>query len=615
MDKRSLSIRSDLVLLLLDWIRPLKSHYSEGYAQLLLGRNSAPYGENDVRLEGYARVLWGLGPLLSQQNTSLPDEIQSEINDWAEKTRTGLINGTDPHHKEYWGEAKDRDHKFVEMAAIANAILMAPDVYWKPLSQKHKCNVFNWLNQINKRDIYGNNWIAFRILVNTLFCRIGLMAWNKEMENDLAVFDSNYEGGGWYHDGIPGKKDYYIPFAMHFYGLLVAKYMNNELPQYCATLKRRAEQFYRDYHYWFDGKGRSVPFGRSLTYRFAHTAAFAAMAFADMDIPIGELRHFVLQNLRFWHSQPIFDNGGILSIGYCYPNLIMSELYNSNGSPYWAFKSFLILALPEEHEFWNCKEVIPTKDKKRKLMWANMIADHTDSEHALLYPAGLYSPNIGNADAKYQKFVYSSAFGFSVSRGTSLCDGAFDSALAISMAGDDYWRTRQKCLQFEVTDSHTRTLYFPIPGVRVESVIVPLSYGHVRIHYISTNYAIDLADSGFAIKKEDGMHFSTKEMIKRTENQVCCHFPWGISGAVSLDMRGEPEIIEAFPNTNLVGSLTLIPTLRCSLNPGEYIFTNYFYGSEKQVNPIVFPQVRATDHGIIIKDNKCKTILSGKKWL
>ena len=43
----------------------------------------------------------------------------------------------------------------------------------------------------------------------------------------------------------------------------------------------------------------------------------------------------------------MFDRDGILTIGYCYPQMYMAERYNAPGSPYWGMKSFLLLALPD----------------------------------------------------------------------------------------------------------------------------------------------------------------------------------------------------------------------------------------------------------------------------
>ena len=51
--------------------------------------------------------------------------------------------------------------------------------------------------------------------------------------------------------------------------------------------------------YWFDTEGRELPYGRSLTYRFAHGAFFSALAFAcDGGLEYGILRHLAVSNLK-----------------------------------------------------------------------------------------------------------------------------------------------------------------------------------------------------------------------------------------------------------------------------------------------------------------------------
>ncbi|MBU5895479.1 DUF2264 domain-containing protein, partial [Vibrio cholerae O1] len=48
-------------------------------------------------------------------------------------------------------------------------------------------------------------------------------------------------------------------------------------------IRESATLFAQDYPYWFDRKGRAVPFGRSLTYRFAQGAFWSALVFADLE--------------------------------------------------------------------------------------------------------------------------------------------------------------------------------------------------------------------------------------------------------------------------------------------------------------------------------------------
>ena len=83
------------------------------------------------------------------------------------------------------------------------------------------------------------------------------------------------------------------------------------------------------------------------------------MAFAGVTaegLGWGEIKGLLLRNLRAWLRLPIFDRDGVLTVGYGYPNLCISEGYNAPGSPYWGLKAFFALALPQEHPFWQAEE-------------------------------------------------------------------------------------------------------------------------------------------------------------------------------------------------------------------------------------------------------------------
>lgn len=85
------------------------------------------------------------------------------------------------------------------------------------------------------------------------------------------------------------------------------------------------------------------------------------------------MRALLLRNISQWMSRPIFDNGGILTIGYGYPNLIISDRYNAPGSPYWALKVFYALALPPEHPFWTVPEEVFDYEPQKMLSEPHMI--------------------------------------------------------------------------------------------------------------------------------------------------------------------------------------------------------------------------------------------------
>ncbi len=152
----------------------------------------------------------------------------------------------------------------------------------------------------------------------------------------------NESGCAMFADSLPGgDKDYYNPFVMVTYGMVYAKFMYQEDPHRCRRFTERALAFGRDYIYWFSQDGSSFAYGRSMTYRFAQAAYFAVCALCGVEaFPLPVLKGILARHLVYWLNQPIFDNAGILTIGYAYPNLQMSESYNAPGSPYWALKAF-----------------------------------------------------------------------------------------------------------------------------------------------------------------------------------------------------------------------------------------------------------------------------------
>ena len=111
-----LETRRDLVVLLLNLATPLLVAQSSSGARICLSGAAAGFDQAAAELEGYARVLWGLAPLLAVE----PDHPQFRLFRlrWVE----GLEAGTDRTHPDYWGEVTDKDQRFVEMGAIVSVV-------------------------------------------------------------------------------------------------------------------------------------------------------------------------------------------------------------------------------------------------------------------------------------------------------------------------------------------------------------------------------------------------------------------------------------------------------------------------------------------------------------
>lgn len=553
---------------------PLAPFYSNGGALLHLGQTGAVYEERTVQMEAFARPLWGLVPLAAGGGESRLWETYIK----------GIRNGTNPQHDEYWGKTGHVDQRFVEMAAVGLALCLCSQMAWDPLSSQEQKNLASWLDQINHYDLPPNNWRFFIVLANLGLKRAGGPYNAEAMEKALELLDTFYIGDGWYADGCTEQRDYYVPFAMHYYGLIYAGLMGEEDPDRSARYKERASRFARDFIYWFAADGSALAFGRSLTYRFAQSAFWGALAFAGVEaLDWGVIKGLALRNMRWWFKQPIFTSDGCLTIGYTYPNLIMAEGYNAPGSPYWAFKAFLPLALEDSHPFWTAEEKeLPALAPLSVQKHAHMVISH-DGGHAMALTSGQYAGfDPAHTPAKYAKFAYSNVFGFSVPKGqTGLAKGAYDSMLAVS-EGDEWYRVRKECVEYAIEDKTVYSLWKPWPDVSIRTWLIPAGAWHIRVHLLDTRRELATAEGAFAIRWEERVLEDAKDRLRLDEKGVAVQYPWGVTGIVNLtgDRKPVPVVCEA--NTNLIHPRTLLPTLEGRLEPGLHWLAAAVLGSPEE---------------------------------
>ncbi|MCE5342044.1 MAG: DUF2264 domain-containing protein, partial [Eubacteriales bacterium] len=325
-----LRTRADVERAACELISPLLPLMSEGRARLHLGDTGAVYPEAIAQMEAFARPLWAIIPMLAGDCAA----VQPLWDAWC----VGIVNGVDPAHPEYWGEVADYDQRLVEMAVFGLGMCLTPERFFFSLPKDAQANLYRWLDQINRHTMPQNNWIFFRVLVNIGFRACSLPYPAQQLENDLALIETHYEGDGWYFD-YPTQRDYYTLWAFHYYGLVYSLAMKDADPARAETYRQRAVSIAPDFACWFDAGGSALPYGRSLTYRFAQSAFFSAAALAGAvseTVDYGVLKHLLLSNMRQWFQKPIFTRDGVLTIGYGYPDLLMAEGYNAPGSPYWA---------------------------------------------------------------------------------------------------------------------------------------------------------------------------------------------------------------------------------------------------------------------------------------
>ena len=552
-----LKTRADVERGLRDLFNPVLPFFSEGGARVRLDGAGAHFDRAAADLEGFARPLWGLTPLAAGGGS---------FDHW-ELYRRGLANGTDPEHPEYWGTVNSTDQRMVELAAIGFTMRLLPHLVWEPLEQKAKDNLAAYLKHARSFTYADNNWKFFRVLVD-----LGLEECGVEFDRSLTKayleeLDGFYLGDGWYRDGNIRRIDHYIPFAMHFYGLIYAKLARGDEAR-VARYKERAVLFARDIRSWFDEDGGVLAFGRSLTYRFACGGFWGALAFADVEaLPWGEIKGHFMRHLRWWAGQPIANRDGILSIGYGYPNLLMSENYNSAGSPYWALKAFLPLALAADHPFWTAEEAPAVElGAPLPLKHPGMVMQQTPGNVVAL-SSGQQNYQMRFGAEKYSKFVYASRYGFSVESDERAFEGAaFDGMIGFSDDGRHY-RVRESNETAEIAGTTLFARWKPWSDVTVETWLLPSTPWHIRVHRITTPRPLKSSEGGFAIARAD----HNADLTEEAGGRALARSTTDVSVIRDLGGTRTGKVLRAFPNTNLIVAKTLVPQLRGDIAVGTTV--------------------------------------------
>lgn len=584
--------RADFQAACVALLEPLLSRMTHYGSRVKIGASATRYDETGRQLEGYTRPLWGLASLLAGGGRFAG----------AERWREGLIAGTDPEHVEFWGQIEDLDQRMVELAPLGFALAVAPDTFWKPLTDKQKQNVQKWVSSINAQGMPNTNWLWFRVFANLGLKNNGAKYSLDQIEQDMDHLDTFYVAEGWSSDG-PRKHcqmDYYSgSFAIQFLQLLFSKLAGDIDWKRANEYRDRAIHYAKAFVHYFDEDGRSIPFGRSLTYRWAQASFWGALAFADVEPPApltwGVVKGILLRHMRWWtQHEDMFNIDGTLNIGYTYPNMFLSEDYNSPGSPYWCCLSFVPLALPENHPFWQVDElpyptgkipeIMPLKHPKHIMVNRGGHCFLLSSGQACHYP-------VRATHSKYGRLAYSSAFPYSVPGGNyTLEQYAAENSLAISDDNGETWKLRRQCSSFNINEVAGIPVlvseWSPIPDIYTKTMLVPPSQSHpnwhLRIHKVTTQRQILTAEGAFAIcgvQAGDGRDLlplsqSPKEGYEQKDQGALVISKAGAVGITELqpNVHRQGKSVKPDANTNLVESRTLIPTLLADLKPGETVW-------------------------------------------
>ncbi len=308
------------------------------------------YGRAVDGLEGFARSLLIGGFRIAGERGRGVDEL---IDFYA----GGIAAGVDPAMPDRWVRPQEHPQAKVEAASIALVLDLTRPWLWDNFSDRTRAQVIEYLAPIVGDGGYPrNNWLWFRIVVETFLRSVGGPWSPDDIAADLALHDSFLRADGWISDGDERAYDHYVGWALHLYPVLWSRMTGAaELAggRTAADLAR-LDRYLLDARRLIGGDGSPLIQGRSLIYRFAAAAPFWAGALAEVpSTSPGALRHAAELIVGHFADRGAPDERDLLTLGWHHEWRRLAQSYSGPGSPYWAAKGLLGIALPADHPVWT----------------------------------------------------------------------------------------------------------------------------------------------------------------------------------------------------------------------------------------------------------------------
>ncbi len=324
---------------------------TDDHANIHLPGANSRYGPRSDSLEAFARTF-----LLASFRMAGDPARTGWIAEWY---AAGLDAGTNPANPDRWPTPGELGQAKVEAASLAVGLALTRDVLWDKLPERVQEQLIAWFETVIGEEYPPINWVWFQIVVETFLASVGGRYSDEDIDAGLAIHDSLYRGGGWFADGPERAYDHYVGWAFQVYPQLWALMAPHD-PRVAArkTLDGdRLADFLDDAAFLVGANGAPLIQGRSLIYRFAAAAPFwVGELSGHTRLSPGVARRAASGMLDYFARRGSITDDGLLSIGWHGEFAGMKQAYSGAGSPYWAAKGMLGLALPADHRVWTAVE-------------------------------------------------------------------------------------------------------------------------------------------------------------------------------------------------------------------------------------------------------------------
>ena len=263
----------------------------------------------------------------------------------------GIIRGTDPQDPAWWGEREKYDAFGTN---IALAVLLSPRFFWDPLTAGQKKNLLDFFKVLSHTIAYDCNHWYFHLVPVPILDRNGVESNREFLTMIFGRLLNWYRGDGWFIDGGNFTFDYYNLWGFQLYNNALCYFDKDWHALYGKRVKEITAEFLKSFPYLYGRDGGPVPWGRSLTYRFASLSALGwAVLNGANTLPPGEARRIASGCLKYFWENGALSGNGLLEPGFHGPNSVVAEGYIDRGAPYWAVQGLICLAVPGNDPFWT----------------------------------------------------------------------------------------------------------------------------------------------------------------------------------------------------------------------------------------------------------------------
>jgi hypothetical protein len=229
-------------------------------------------------------------------------------------------------------------------------------------------------------------------------------------------------------------------------------------------------------------------------------------------------------------------------------------------------KAFLPLILPADHAFWTSNEVsLHGRPPTASFSIPGMIFAHQPGHTVMLVSGPETGQLMRGVPEKYNKFAYSSRYGFSVeSDPLGFKSGAFDSMIALSDDGIHY-RVREHCAEAVMAGEMLFSVWHPWEDVKVETWLILRNPWHLRIHRVTSPRGLSTVEGGFAAPHTD---FNRDQRSIGPSSAYVLGQLGDFSGILDIsEPQRSARVNEPHGNTSVMFPRTLVPQLLGEVQP------------------------------------------------